>query len=380
MKSIHKKTYLAIFLFLALGFNILSADAAEDVQVRCVIIKDAKSIRLKVNGFYELLDLNTGKAFYRGKHINVTVVVSPKGILFGKFKFNKDKLLVKTIDPEAISVDSRKFRGSLILIKKNGLLACINKLPLEDYVKGILYNEASHYWPLEALKVQAIVSRTYVLSQLELNKNNDFDVTADVYSQVYGGRFSERQRTNLAVEETKGLVLTYMGKIFPTYFHATCGGHTEDAAELWNVNLIPLKGVVCPFCQESPHYSWHAVLSKKEVIDKLVKSGFSISNIDNINISKRNTSGRVVELEFVDTKKKLKVSAKELRQLLGVSLIKSTKFDARVVSGDIVFEGFGWGHGVGLCQWGAYFMAKQGKLYSEILKYYYPGSEIILEN
>jgi stage II sporulation protein D len=347
--------------------------------VRVAIMQDATFLRLKVKGFYEAVDVKNNKILYRGRNLNTTVTVYAGGILLGDVKFESSKVLIKPDDPQAALINGRMFRGDIHFIKNNNTgFSVINYIELEDYIKGILYHEASHYWPQEALKAQAIVCRTYAVYQMQENKNKDFDVTSDIYSQVYGGRTSERYRTNKAVDETKDEILAYQGKVFPAYFHATCAGHTEDASMLWNINIPPLKGVPCGFCKDSPHFNWHYVLSLDELGDKLAKAGYKINNIEDIVILGRDDSGRITDLKLISIKKEIKISAKDFRNIMGPNFIRSANFKVDIIKNDAVFEGFGWGHGVGLCQWGAYFMAKQGYNTAEILKYYYPGSDVKL--
>jgi stage II sporulation protein D len=229
---------------------------------------------------------------------------------------------------------------------------------------------------MEALKAQAVASRTYAMYQMQENKDNDYDVTSDIYSQVYGGKASERFRTSQAVDETDSQILTFEGKVFPAFFSATCAGHTEDASLLWDTDLTPLKGVVCGFCRESPHYNWHYVFSLPEIEDKLAQSGRSIKGISQISILGRDNSGRITDLKITSAQEETKIAAKDFRNIIGPNIIRSTNFNVTVVDSDAVFEGLGWGHGAGLCQWGAYFMAKQGYKYEEILKFYYPQAEI----
>jgi stage II sporulation protein D len=347
--------------------------------VRVAIMQDTTFLRLKVKGFYEAVDVKNNKILYRGRNLNTTVTVYAGGILLGDVKSESSKVLIKPDDPQAALINGRMFRGDIHFIKNNNTgFSVINYIELEDYIKGILYHEASHYWPQEALKAQAIVCRTYAVYQMQENKNKDFDVTSDIYSQVYGGRTSERYRTNKAVDETKDEILAYQGKVFPAYFHATCAGHTEDASMLWNINIPPLKGVPCGFCKDSPHFNWHYVLSLDELGDKLAKAGYKINNIEDIVILGRDDSGRITDLKLISIKKEIKISAKDFRNIMGPNFIRSANFKVDIIKNDAVFEGFGWGHGVGLCQWGAYFMAKQGYNTAEILKYYYPGSDVKL--
>ncbi len=339
--------------------------------------QDASALRLKVQGAYEVWDTATNKVVYRGSGLNTTVTAYSGGILLGELKSYLNKLIIKSHDPDAIIVDGRMFRGDIQLIRKedNNILV-INNIEFEDYIKGVLYHEASHYWPTEALKAQAIACRSYAVARVKENSSRDFDATADTYSQVYGGKTSERFRTSKAVEDTKGEVLTYQGQVLPAYFHATCAGHTEDASNLWNIDMLPLKGVACDFCKDSPHFNWHYVFSKKEIIEQLSSAGYKIKQIKDIKIASRNNSGRIASLVISSNGDEVKVLAKDFRNILGSNIIRSTNFQVKVVKDDVVFEGIGWGHGVGLCQWGAYFMAKQDRDYKKILEYYYPGVTI----
>lgn len=373
------KKLILLLCFLAISYHLsaVSCYAQMTQYIRVAIIQDAGSFSLKISGFYELIDCVSKKTLYRGNDVKTTVTSYRDSILIAGKDLETSCLLIKTENTALFSIDGRMFKGGIRLIKKNnGHLLVVNQIALEDYVKGILYHEASHYWPEEALKAQAVVSRTYAVYQVLENKAKEYDVTSDIYSQVYGGKTSERYRTNKAVEDTDGLVVTYQGKIIPAYFHATCAGHTEDAALLWNIDIPPLKGVACDFCKDSPHFNWHAVLSLAEIRDKLADSGRRIKQISDISILGRDSSGRVSYLKIGNGKKDIKISAKDLRNIVGPNVIRSTNFKVDVSGDDVIFEGVGWGHGVGLCQWGAYFMAKQGRTYYEIIRYYYPYTDV----
>lgn len=368
-----------LFAFLIFGLWVLNFNcfAGQPRSVRVAIIQDAEFLSLKIIGPFEIIDTSKGAPLYKGKDLKTTVTCYKSGILFGATRTTGSKIFIKGELAETIIINGRRFKGNIELIKKeNGRLLAINYIDLEDYCKGILYHEASHYWPMEALGAQAIVSRTYAVYQCEENKLKDYDMTSDVYSQVYGGLTSERYRTNKAVEDTAAKILTYQGKVIPAFFHSTCGGHTEDASLLWDINIAPLKGVVCGFCKDSPHFAWHYVLSADEVREKLVGAGVKIGKIRDMAISGKDVSGRVMDIIITTVKKEVKVSAKDFRNIIGPNNIRSTNFSLTVVNNDVVFEGFGWGHGVGLCQWGAYFMAREGRSTEEILKYYYPGAKL----
>lgn len=352
--------------------------ASSDKYVRVAIVQDIDCLRFSVNGPYSIIDARDKKILSSGKFINAAASGNKTGIVIDAVEYKTDRLFIQAADPEAIVINDRKYRGNIRLVKKENLhLLVVNDTELEDYVKGILYHEVSHYWPEEALKAQAVVCRTYALYQMGENSSRDFDVTNDVYSQVYGGKTSERDRTNKAVDETRGIVLVYDGKVFPAYFHATCGGHTENASLLWDIDIPVLRGVPCAFCKESPHFNWHQVIALAELKDALAKAGYNVSgDITAIETLGRDRSGRLRGLKIKTVKDSLTLSAKDFRNILGPNIIKSTNFEVNISGSDAVFEGLGWGHGVGMCQWGAYFMAKEGRSYKDILAYYYPGSEL----
>lgn len=367
----------AVFLFTSLYPKALGQ--IRPYTVRVLIIQDAPSLSLKISGDYEIEDSETGKIFGRGRNLKTTLTSYKGGILAGEFNLDSARVLFKLGSGEAI-INGRRFRGNIQFIRKdNGHLAAVNFIGLEDYIKGVLYHEASHYWPIEALKAQAVSCRAFSVYQMQENYARPYDVTNDVYSQVYGGSTSERYRTSLAVKETEGQVLVYQNKVFPAYYHATCAGHTEDASLLWKTKIPPLKGVGCDYCRDSPHFKWHYVLSKQEIQEILSGAGYKIKNIGNISVLDRDDSGRIGKLRIYYAQQKfLDLAAKDFRNIIGPGIIRSTNFSIDLSGRDAVFEGFGWGHGVGLCQWGAYFMSKQGKDYKEILKFYYPGAEIVL--
>jgi stage II sporulation protein D len=372
------------FKFIILALSLLAAScllqatgfAQTQKNVRVAVLQDASSFGLKVLGPYEIIDSVSKKVLSSGHNLKTTVTTFRNMILMGSVSTNTPKIFIKTQGTEPIVIDGRRFRGNLELIKKDSGLVVVNHIELEDYIRGILYHEASHYWPMEALEAQAIVSRSYAVYEMQENKLRDFDLTSDTYSQVYGGSTSERERTNKAVDLTLGKIIMYRGEVIPAYFHATCGGHTEDASMLWNINLAPLKGVVCDFCKDSPHFNWHYVLTLKEIEQSLSAAGVKIKNLKDIAILGKDNSGRITDLNLVSPEKELKISAKDFRNIIGPNIIRSTNFTINIVKNDVVFEGFGWGHGVGLCQWGAYFMAKQGYTIEQILQYYYPGTDV----
>lgn len=365
------------WLFLGLGFILLNHGFCADEAIRIAILQDSPSFYLRVKGVFEIQD-ESGRQVYKGKNLKSRLVKADSGkIAFPGAVLNFTRLKIFSRNGY-IYINNRLYRGVVsIILKDTTRFLAVNELDLENYLRGILCNEIAPWWPLDALKAQAVVARTYALYQRQFTKKKDFDLTNDIYSQVYGGKTSEKWRSNRAIDLTKGEILTFKGNLFPAYYHATCGGHTEDASMLWKDDLEPLKGVICGFCAGLPHFSWQAEISLEEIKSKLLAKGFKIDRLDQIGIVSLNPSGRINELEIKSADNSLIISAKDFRQALSPNVIRSTNFTLKINSDKVYFTGLGWGHGVGLCQWGMYELAKSGKNYKEIMEYYYPQSEIM---
>ena len=350
--------------------------------IRICVVKNIPQISLNIKGRYKIFTFNTDELIEEGRYFKKSTV-SPlmSGVRIGKKEFRVYGIKLVPKKDSTIYVGKKRFRGSLDIIRTEDLkLLVINHVDVEDYLRGVLYHEVSHWWPMEVLKAQAITARTYAIYQSRVSKAKDYDLTDDVYSQVYGGKFSERWRTDRAIRATRNKVLTFNGKIFPTYYHATCGGHTEDALNLWNIDLRALKGIKCSFCRKSPHYHWSKRMSLSDIESKLKKSGYSIGKISSIKIAGRFPSNRAGDIEIKSSTAVLIIPAKNFRKILGNDLIRSTNFKLNIKGNAAFFEGYGWGHGVGMCQWGAYFMAKRHFKAIEILRFYYPGTKVEIYN
>ena len=355
------------------------AQAKDSTIVRVLILDERDEVSLVLKGKYKISEINSGRMLMEGPFLNAKVRATKDGIRIGKRDINVAGVKVKVLRDSNIYVDGRRFRGTIdILRKDNGKIMVINHIELDDYLYGVLYHEVSHRWPMEALKTQAIVARTFALYQARQNKIQPYDLRSDIYSQVYGGRTSEKWSTTRAVDLTKGKVLTYKGDIFPTYYHATCAGFTEDASNLWNIDMPPLKGVKCDYCKISPHYKWTKEIPLWSLETDLKDNGYRIGKITSFKVLSRNKSGRVDKVEIKDdANTSVILTGKDFRQIIGPNELRSAKFDGTIKWKGIVLSGYGWGHGVGLCQWGAYGMSKKGKKAEEIVRYYYPGTEVM---
>ncbi|MCM8782613.1 MAG: SpoIID/LytB domain-containing protein, partial [Candidatus Omnitrophica bacterium] len=350
----------------------------EQEIIRVCVLKDVDSATLTLDSGYKIYTsknnnlIQNGKSLYKAK-----IVATQEGLLLGGLPISSGGIKIKPDKDGRIYIDKWRFRGEVGIFKNKDLkLVIVNYLDIEEYLYGVLYYEVSHHWPYEALKAQAIAARTYALYQKRVRKDKDYDLTGDIYSQVYGGRTAEKYRTNRAVNLTKGKILTYKGDIFPAYYHATCGGFTEDASNLWNIDLPPLKGTECKFCKRSKHFNWKRKIKLVDIEKALAKYGNKICGIVSIRIESRNKSNRINNLIITDSAGNTLIPGKDFRIAAGPNLLKSNNYEVSVTKDIAVFKGVGWGHGVGMCQWGAYFMAKKGYKAEAILQYYYPGADV----
>lgn len=374
------KIIVFVFALIFVRANCLFADNGP--LIRIAIAKNIDCVVIKMSGRYQISDPLTRKILEEDLGFGPTEVTrGVEGLRLGERELSQQRIRFYAHRDVSVSVDNkeRRYRGFIdVLLAKNGKLLIINQLEVEDYIKGVLYHEVSNRWPMEALKVQAVAARSYAITQIQASAKRDFDVTNDIYSQVYGGRDSERYRTNMAVDATQGEILTVGNKVLPTYFHAACGGHTEDSAELWpKQTWAALRGVACIYCRESPHYFWKRNIRLKDIQDKLNAKDYAIGLIEDIAVTKRNSSDRIVALIITDRLgKQLTISGKDFREIVGPNLIRSNNYFIVMQGYYSDFIGKGWGHGVGMCQWGAQGMSTRGFTYDKILQYYYPGASI----
>ncbi|MDP3089469.1 MAG: SpoIID/LytB domain-containing protein [Nitrospira sp.] len=266
--------------------------------------------------------------------------------------------------------------GLVHVVRRGKGLLVINQVDLEEYVKGVVPAEVNSTWHREMLKVQAVAARTYALYQHMLSASRDYDVAASIQDQVYRGRQGVDARVQEAVESTRGLVVTHDGAPIYAAFSSTAAGITEDAMVVWSKDLPYLKGVECPFDVASPYYQWKASFRVTTLERNLRHQGFSVGTIATMTPVGFSRAGRVSKLRILHSKGELILRGEDLRKAVGYTVVPSTQFTIESMGQDIVLAGYGAGHAVGLCQWGAKELAELGYSFSSILRYYYPGTEL----
>ena len=266
-------------------------------------------------------------------------------------------------------VNGTHYPGNIEIWKGAGGLFLINELPLEEYIMNVVSAEVGADWDMEALKVQAVISRTYALFQKLQNNNPNYDITSSVLHQVYKGT-NENARISYAVMNTEGEVLTFNGKLIEAFYHSTSGGMTEAPEEVFGKSF-PYLRPVAGSCETSPYWIWERRIPVEEI-----EKALTVSGITDIQASSFTSTKRVKTVSVVHSSGTLTVKTTDLRRMLGWNRLPSTNFSLSRDGSTFVFDGKGYGHGVGLCQWSSLEMARSGMNYRDILSYFYPGTLI----
>jgi stage II sporulation protein D len=270
-------------------------------------------------------------------------------------------------------VDGHRYGGALELHRDaRGALLLVNRLSLETYLAGVLAGEVPSSWPEEALKAQAVASRTYALYQkVHQPRGAWHDVESTVASQVYKGLGKGDPRIRQAVEATRGEVLVFKRGLAHAFFHSCCAGRTESSREVWTGGEPYLGGVACGFDDDCPQRRWSTRVPLAVVGKKL-----GVRGVRQVEVTATAPSGRVRTVRLAGSSGWRKVAGARFRDALGYKAVPGRRFALRRDGDDLVITGEGAGHGVGLCQWGARGMAVAGRAYRDILGHYYPGTAV----
>ncbi len=340
-----------------------------------------------------------------------------------------------------ISVDKNKYRDYIMFISKGEKISLINHIQLENYLYGVVPKEMPASWPIESLKAQAVVARSFALANLNKHKNEGFNLCDSTDCQVYKAYDNEHTNTNAAVNETRDTFVFYNGIVASTPYHSTSGGYTEDSSVAWGGSIPYLVPVKDMYSEGVSANKWSIKMTPLEIANKLSLEGIYIGEIQDVQILKTSSANRVVELKIVGSISNQIITGNKLRTIFGNTIMKSTWFNidkvgqssnekiyvldgnsrypseidinnahildgkgnnsanrstvSRAISNDrtssiggsksivpttFIFNGVGYGHGVGMSQYGAMEMAKLGYNYEDIIKYYYTGVDIIKIN
>ncbi len=300
-------------------------------------------------------------------------------------------LVMFTLD-EHLGLEYYSYRLNILDIWGTGnSLRFAVRLPIEWYLAGVVPVEMPPSWALEALKAQAVAARTYTLRHLK--RHGEYDLCDMPHCQAYGGEKVETYRTTLAVLHTKGEVLTFNGDLINAVYHSTCGGHTASAYEVWHADIPYLTGVSDTdnngeaFCRASPLFSWQVSFGSEELQKRLknnlprLTGRYLQGKVLELKVTSRGKSGRPTTVLIRTDKTEYRVHGDDIPYLFSEDGyfpgIPSNFITNLKWIGDIlIIEGRGYGHGVGMCQWGAYGMALKGYNYKQILRHYYRGVKL----
>lgn len=268
----------------------------------------------------------------------------------------------------------RSYAGEMRLDVDGGRLRVVNVVDLEEYVAAVVSREYG-FDDLEGSKAMAVVARTYALRGRTLG--GEYDHVDHVRSQVYEGADRVLAVAREAAGATRGEVLTYGGELIEAVYFASSGGYTASNEDVWGTRPLPyLRAKEDPFDAISPHGSWTSTLPRSDVLGALSRAtGYSVSGFIS---GERGPDGRIKTMELLRTSgPRAEISANRFRLILldafGHAALRSTNFDARRDGESYVFTGSGYGHGVGMNQWGARYLGSNGHDYREILAFYYTG-------
>lgn len=350
----------------------------------------------------------------------------------GRIKFSyHTKYPIDIIGEAPIHYNGRLYRGGFQVRRfSNSDLTVINHLGLDEYLYGVVPKEMPADWEIEALKAQAIAARNFAIMHLNDYSHIGFDLTDDINSQVYGGLNFEKSSTNKAVDETSNIILKSGENIVSAFYHSNSGGQTESVENVWSAEISYLKGVKDEFSEDVKNATWQKSYTLSQISLILNNAGYDVGHVKDVVPLIVSENNRVLELMFKGANKNVVLEKGETRRVFGYFDIKSMWFeidngsqmlavnnekyyhvslrDAHVitssgqkqisgysnypvyngiektylslVSDKITFRGKGFGHGVGMSQWGAKVMAERGYNYEQILKHYYQGTYLDRRN
>jgi stage II sporulation protein D len=275
------------------------------------------------------------------------------------------------IEPENngyVWIGDRWYRGTTRLVRQNNGITAINKVDLEQYLYSVVGAEAVSSWPIEALKAQAVAARSYALYKQKTGSNGIYDVDTTIGTQVYKGLDTEYTTTHQAVDSTLGQIMTYNNQVILAAFHSSSGGYTENVEDVWTSPLPYLRGVV-DYDQKSPVFEWQQVIP----VSKIQSLVAGVGKITGFQPAETTPRGRVVMMKVTGDHGSTTVSGNDLRKALD---LRSTLFRVSTDGNNLHVQGRGFGHGLGLSQWGAYYLAKQGVNYHQILAHYYQTANL----
>ncbi|MBN8223124.1 MAG: SpoIID/LytB domain-containing protein [Spirochaetes bacterium] len=340
---------ISSYIYKSSGNTALPHDADGGIIVRVKLFA-GESLTVKADDY----TFTSGKTTRRGSG---SLTITEEGVLQPKGYF---------------VLGGKRYHGALEARRDSGGWLYINHVSMDEYLTSVVSHEMSPSWHPEALKAQAVVARTYLLIKMKERAKKPYDVDTTTNFQVYGGLKKGDTGARNAVAETHNEVLYHGDKLAQTFFHSSCGGTLASAEEVWGKSLPYLEVQSSPYCSAAPVYKWSIKIPFSEIGRRLAASG-----VRGVSVAERGPSKRVKTLNIVTARGTKKVRADKFRTALGALKVKSTFFGVARDGNAIILTGRGFGHGVGMCQWGAKLQAdERGTSYRRILDHYFPGTSL----
>jgi stage II sporulation protein D len=377
--------------------------------IRVAVLKDAKSLRIGSGSSdavvlnsagQELLRVpaNSEVQFDASAGAVASISIAPLGAAghpASSQSFTESSLRIESSrdgGAQSLKLNGQDIAPRITLLRPSAQrgITALARLDLEEYLFGVLGGEVPfERWHAEALKAQAIASRSYAYFQIKNNAGEPYDVESTVMSQVFKGGYRSNPILAQAIDATRGQVLTFNGSPFCAYFHSTCGGHTENGGAVFpdQPQARVLRGVNCPYCTQSPNYKWRWVIGKDVLTEKLRSlapnpplgqiRGVEFYDASGVIITQSPTPRRVATVRIRHAYGAFDLNGNVFRLAVGARDLKSLLlYQVTERSDALDVSGGGFGHGVGMCQYGSQGMAQSGQTHPTILGMYYPGASL----
>jgi stage II sporulation protein D len=334
------------FLFLGIcTFSLLiltnSVIAAEKQPIlRVGIFLNQTEANISGDGTFKIYNLKSNNIISEEHNKIVKLLPHDKGIeILGKGVYSGPIKIIPVGNTKVIVIvngQKYRYRGNIEvdIDKEYRKLNVINIIGIEEYLYGVLKKEISPRWPAEALKAQAVAARTFAIFNMNKYIDKGYNICASTNSQAYGGVNHEDLLTNRAVDETRGVIITYKGKPINAVYHSDSGGYTEDSENVWGSFLPYLRSVKSIFEEKvsPPHHIWSYSINEKDLTKKLQEQGYAVNSVISIEPVNKSEAGRIGELYFItDNNEVINMKTNDFRSLIGADLIRSTLFNIEAI-------------------------------------------------
>lgn len=372
--------------FFILSFIFFLSPMASSKEIQIGLVTTNEIVKISSNQKANLINLFTNKPIAQINENKFYLIRNADGLISIFEKTTNNKLgaftgpvkLIPQKDDGLIFCNNNWYRGKLTILTNGDKkkITVVNNVDLEDYLLSVVPSEIPSSWHKEALKAQSIAARSYTLGYLGRRKDKGYDLESTVEDQVYLGISKEKKSTSSAIKETSGIILVDKnGKPIIALYHSSGGGYTDSIENLWDekpsIHIQPRPD----YDDSSPYFKWFRDYKISEVSNLLKNT--NVGNITNIIPLSKSISKRVTWLKIIGTNGDTLIRGEEFRRSLK---LPSSKFNISIENDHVKFAGRGFGHGLGLSQWGSKALAESGFTYEQILAHYYPGARLVKSN